>query len=176
MDNSEGFSKVSFATIPSGVYLLLRRGEVVYAGKSLNVFSRVSDHHRNMQRERMGKPNRSVNGSIIDVPIFDEFRYKLLPKGELDKAELALIQQYLPKHNHHMNRPDQTDKYEALRKSPFFSKFMQKEQARQARMPMKKRRLPPAVARVEADFQTNRDPRMKVTLPKLKCLEDELTN
>ena len=111
MVDSAGFSRVSFATSPSGVYLLLCRGEVVYAGKSLNVFGRVAEHFRNMQRKRQGKRTYYVSGKIIDTPIFDEFRYKFLPKSELDKAEIGLIQEYLPKHNVLMNRPAREEQY-----------------------------------------------------------------
>ena len=173
MNDSDQFLTVSVRYGVCGVYLLLRGGEVVYAGQSLNVFARIGVHHQTMVRKRKGlriNPHIMKEEAYVE---FDEVRIKQCAKSQLDKEEMLLIQRYLPQHNTLMKRVEQPKQLAKLREMPFFQEFMRKEQLRQSRMPMKKRKLPPQVAKVEQEFQTYRDKRIKVSLPHLKCLEDE---
>ena len=82
---------------PSGVYALIRSEKVVYVGKSLNLFARLSKHYTNLQRKRAGKPPYgNHSGPVID---FDDVMVKFLPVDVIDREEAKLIQQYLPEHN-----------------------------------------------------------------------------
>ncbi len=87
-----------------GVYLLLRQGEVVYAGQSVNVFGRLMSHWNALCRARLGKQAamfRTWEEPVID---FDAVRIKRCAKSMLDREELALIQRFRPKHNVLLNR------------------------------------------------------------------------
>lgn len=86
---------------PSGVYMLLRQGKVVYVGKSTNIFARLSRHYTNLQRKRRGLPaydNRA--GPVIE---FDDVQARFLPVDELDREEVKLILLHLPEFNMHHN-------------------------------------------------------------------------
>lgn len=155
------------------VYLLSFRGKVVYVGQSLNVFTRIGQHHQHMVRGRKGLPPYRNGGHEITVVIFDHVQIKPCLKRDLEREELALIQQHLPCHNKLMKREANTEKYASLRKLPGYQELIKKTEVSQLRM--KKRKLPSNADRAEQDFRTYRDREMRVTLPKLKCLEDELT-
>lgn len=153
----------------AGVYALLYRGEVVYIGKTINIFSRVSDHYRGMQRKRRGiKPPFGTRH--IDIPIFDEVQAKRCRIHDLDKEEIALIQKYRPRYNIKMNREPIHDKLD-LTQQPFFLNLLAKKAV--PKLEVKRRRLPVRVQKVEHQFREFRDPRMKITLPKLKFLEED---
>jgi hypothetical protein len=93
----EKFVQLREVLHPSGVYALIRLEKVVYVGKSLNLFARLSKHYTNLTRKRSGKPPYSnAAGPVID---FDDVMVKFCPVDVLDKEEVKLIQQYLPEHN-----------------------------------------------------------------------------
>jgi excinuclease UvrABC nuclease subunit len=77
----------------SGCYLLLWKGEVVYAGKSTNVLMRLTSHRNSMARYLMGKPG---NERVIR---FDTMRFCFCSKGEIDRLEAQLIARYEPRFN-----------------------------------------------------------------------------
>ena len=170
MVHSEGFLTISLRGGVSGVYLLLWKGEVVYAGQSLNVFARIGVHHQTMVRVRKGLRIQTNTMAQEAIVAFDEVRIKHCPKADLDRLEIELIQRYLPHHNTLMKRAEQPRHFDSLSAQPFFQEFMRKTEAKQASLP--RRKLPSVVARVERGFQLDRDKRLHVSLPKLKCLEN----
>ena len=179
MENSEGFTHVPGFC---GIYLLMRGEEVVYVGQSVNVYTRISSHYQTLQRHRKGlRPlyNGTGTWAIRKLIVFDSVKIKICPKKDLDKEELALIQHYQPKNNDHMNRPPRPEAVDGLRSMPMYQELIRQAELRKAReernKPMKKRRLPKEAHLVEQRFKRDRDERVVVTLPKLKCLEDELT-
>ncbi len=93
----EGFRDFSWILQPAGVYVLLHRGVVVYAGQSLNIAARLATHHNNMRRVRQGK--RPYDPRATLVPIFDEVRVKFVDKRWLGREEAALIERYKPRFN-----------------------------------------------------------------------------
>lgn len=143
-----------------GVYLLLRKGEVVYAGQSTNLFARIGVHYQTMRRKQRGlHAYISANDPIRSNPlVFDEVRLKPCAKAELDREEMALIQSHMPKHNTLMKRPPvKID----LTLMPGFQLLLN---AKRNETKIKRRKLPPSVPEVR---------RVKgVTLPRLKCLEN----
>jgi hypothetical protein len=97
----EQFVQLREVLHPSGVYALIRSEKVVYVGKSLNLFARLSKHYTNLQRKRAGKPPYSnAAGPVID---FDDVMVKFCPVDVLDREEVKLIQEHLPQHNTHHN-------------------------------------------------------------------------
>ena len=165
MNESDQFLSISVRSGVCGVYLLLLEGKVVYAGQSVNVFARIGVHHQTMVRLRKGlrvSPNMMKAEAFV---AFDEVRIKQCAKRDLDKEEIALIQRYMPQHNTLMKRVEQPRHFDSLAAQPFFQEFMRKTEAKQAGIP--RRKLPPAVARVERGFQLNRDKHLKITLPSL---------
>src|SRR5215469_4739254 len=159
-----------------GVYLLLRQGEVVYVGQSVNVLARVNAHWNNLQRVRKGKRPYRSGATYEAVPVeFDEIRIKRCFPSELDKEELALIQRYLPEKNVRMVRPEKPME-KNIRDLPCIQALFKKAGDRAKERDEKifhRRSLPAEVARVEKGFQTYRDRRRPISLPKVKCLEDE---
>ncbi len=141
------------------VYLLLCKGRVVYVGQSTNVFSRVGVHYQTMRRKQRGL-HTYLNASdpIRNAPIvFDEVRVRPCAKTDLDKEELALIQQYMPQHNVLHNRPKPKIDLTLV---PGFARLLK---VGRKEPKIKRRKLPPPVVlpvRVKG-----------VTLPRLKCLE-----
>ena len=143
-----------------GVYLLLHKGQVVYAGKSVNVFARIGVHHQTMQRKRRGLGaylNNAYSVAAMTV-VFDEVRVKPCAKADLDKEELALIQRYLPPRNVLHNRPlPKVD----LTMLPGFQHLLKSGRTQPKFKPRKLAPLPTPVTRSRG-----------ITLPKLKCLEE----
>ncbi len=143
---------------PSGVYLLLREGKVVYAGKSTNVFARIATHYQRMERRNKNKaPFLDAVARYVTLIKFDEVWIKRCHRSMLDAEELALIQQHLPEHNVLMKRQPQKVPIELESLKSFH------ELERKYREP-KRRKVPPppkVVARIRS-----------VTLPKVKFLED----
>jgi excinuclease UvrABC nuclease subunit len=107
------FKDFSWCLRPSGVYLLLLRGTVVYVGKSKNVASRLAEHYRSLVRYRKGKPNRPAQ-PWLDVVLFDQAKVKFCLEEDLDREEIVLIQRYLPQYNKLMKRPPPRPGFENL--------------------------------------------------------------
>ena len=99
----EEFVRFREVLTPSGVYVLLHHGKVVYAGKSKNIFSRMSKHYTGMVRHLKGmEPYRNHDGPVI---LFDDVMVKFCAVDVLDLEEVQLIQRYLPQYNIRLNRP-----------------------------------------------------------------------
>jgi len=83
-----------------GVYALLKKGVVVYVGKSKQPMVRLSTHFRNRGKElaRTWNPDAgpAVNGRGIG---FDGAWFVPCMLGQLDIIEGYLIRKYLPKYN-----------------------------------------------------------------------------
>jgi hypothetical protein len=87
----------------TGVYLLIGKGEVLYVGKSLNLFHRIGQHISAMRRHMKGK--RPYKGKE-ELPFieFDRIMVKWVPIERIDAEEMKLIQRYLPECNDLMKR------------------------------------------------------------------------
>lgn len=87
----------------TGVYLLISKGEVLYVGKSLNMFHRIGQHVSAMRRHMKGlRPSKGKEETPL--LIFDQIKVKWVPLHEVDREEMKLIQRYLPEHNDLMKR------------------------------------------------------------------------
>jgi excinuclease UvrABC nuclease subunit len=133
MEEIARFASVRFGLRPSGVYLLLWQGEVVYVGKSTNVFMRIGHHYHTTQRARKRKHEWRPWDR---TPAFDEVRVKAVPVERLDAEEFALINQYRPKGNTLLKR--EMPKID-LSDSPIFARLraQRKEQPRTERSKIK---------------------------------------
>jgi hypothetical protein len=81
----------------------MSKGEVLYVGKSLNIFHRIGQHVSAMRRRRKGAlPYKGKE----EVPFieFDRIMVKWVPIERVDAEEMKLIQHFLPEHNVKMNR------------------------------------------------------------------------
>jgi len=97
----EDFVRLREVLTPVGVYMLYWQGTVVYVGKSLNIFYRLSTHYNQMLRRLEGKlPYREKGPPIL----FDDVYVKWVHVDKLDREEIALIQRYQPIHNTRLNR------------------------------------------------------------------------
>lgn len=66
-----------------GIYYLINAEEIVYVGKSLNVYARIGAH--------------LAEGSKV----FDSFSYQLVPAEKLDEVEIQEILWHKPRYNAH---------------------------------------------------------------------------
>lgn len=174
--NSECHLDYFFTEPPCAVYLLLRKGKVVYAGQSKNIFSRIANHWQNMQKRRKGKKTYTNSGvTEIIVPIFDQARIFPCAKKDLDKEELLLIQKYKPEYNIRMVREEVKPVLPKLLEQPFMKELITTTHARVIAQKPKYRKVPISNnwKAVNQGFRRYRDARTGITLPKLKCLEDE---
>ncbi len=83
---------------PSGVYMLVWRGRVVYVGQSVNVLSRISAHRANYERALKGKPPRTHTNESRVIR-FEKAFVKFCEVRELDRLELELIAKHKPEFN-----------------------------------------------------------------------------
>lgn len=83
-----------------GVYALLRRGEVVYVGKSTKPLIRLYSHLRN-RGKLMGKSINPEAGPIVNGKgiMFDGIWFLPCMLGQLATLEHYFIRKHLPKHN-----------------------------------------------------------------------------
>jgi hypothetical protein len=103
LSDREGFEPFGRPQIGTGVYLLLWKGEVLYVGKSLNIFHRIGQHVNGMRRHKKGlRPSKGKE----EVPLieFDEIKVKWVSIERLNAEEMKLIQRYLPEYNELMKR------------------------------------------------------------------------
>jgi hypothetical protein len=101
----EGFESFGRPTAPIGVYVLIGKGQVLYVGKSLNLYMRIGAHVTAMRRFKKGM--RPYKGRE-DLPFFefDQVLVKLTHISQIDAEERKLIQRFLPESNTHYCRPD----------------------------------------------------------------------
>lgn len=103
LEGLEGFERFGHPQPGTGVYLLIGKGEVLYVGKSLNIFHRIGQHVTAMRRHKKGLLRYKAKEETPFIE-FDEIRVKWVPIQRIDAEEMKLIQRFLPEHNAHMKR------------------------------------------------------------------------
>ncbi|MDE2022102.1 MAG: GIY-YIG nuclease family protein [Patescibacteria group bacterium] len=91
-----GFQDVT-TLLRSGIYILVRRGVVIYVGKSKSLYSRIYTHKHFANRGAKGKPLPSW------LPVkgiqFDEVHIRYCHIDDLDRLEAEMINLYKPHYN-----------------------------------------------------------------------------
>ena len=83
-------------THSTGIYALVWAGKIAYIGQSVNIFSRLADHRRRLDRWRRGRVMKVTDSPLIQ---FDRVFVRFCPKEELDTLEWAMINKYRPEGN-----------------------------------------------------------------------------
>ncbi len=92
----EGFENCS-TLLRSGIYILVKRGVVIYVGKSKTLYSRIYTHKHFANRGAKGKaipswlPEKGMQ--------FDEVHIRYVHVDALDAEEAAAINKYKPHYN-----------------------------------------------------------------------------
>jgi excinuclease UvrABC nuclease subunit len=92
----EGFENCS-TLLRSGIYVLVKRGVVIYVGKSKSLYSRIYTHKHFANRGAKGKAVPSwlpVKGMQ-----FDEVHIRYVHVDDLDRVEAETINKYKPHYN-----------------------------------------------------------------------------
>ncbi len=92
----DGFEDCS-TLLRSGIYVLVKRGVVIYVGKSKSLYSRIYTHKHFANRGAKGKPIPSwlpVKGMQ-----FDEVHIRYVHVDDLDRVEAETINKYKPHYN-----------------------------------------------------------------------------
>lgn len=118
----EGFVRFREVLTPTAIYVLRWRGEIVYIGKSRNVYGRLAKHRQNLARKRAGLRPYLNDGKVFE---FDDVWVKWVAIDELDREEQRLISKYRPKANVRLNHPT----YD-LSRIPAFKELLAKSRAR----------------------------------------------
>ena len=96
----EGFEDLPGVRAPVCAYCLLRKGRVVYVGKTKNVFTRIGQHWmKQTSRRRSMKDYFSKTWAARERMVFDEVLVKWCEKRELDHWEMTLIHRFNPEYN-----------------------------------------------------------------------------
>lgn len=103
--DQEGFFELPHATAPSAVYLLLWKGQVVYVGQSVAVYSRIADHRSAMNRA-LRRKRQSINNGSIRLVLFDKVLVRFCSQADLDRLEFEYIQRYDPPGNVQLKREE----------------------------------------------------------------------
>lgn len=84
----------------AGIYALLRRGRVVYIGKSVSLLKRVYSHRYNSQRAKALPfgPKRML---------FDDIQVMPCAPDDMDRLEREMINRYRPQYNVHWKAPSE---------------------------------------------------------------------
>lgn len=98
----EGFADVSEVLGP-GVYVLLRRGIVVYVGKSRKMLARITAH----QQVWSAKRSKGEKPWWLSIPglLFDEVHVMRCRVDQLDEVEREMIARFRPKYNVQLQLP-----------------------------------------------------------------------
>lgn len=99
----EGFTDIS-ASLRSGVYALIAKGQVIYVGKSKAMIGRINAHRKKWIDKR-----RKVPGADwIPIPglLFDEIHIRPCRLEDLDRLEVEMINRYKPKYNINLKTDD----------------------------------------------------------------------
>ena len=83
--------RVASTAVVPGVYFLVRKGQVVYVGQSINVHGRTNSHARERQRKH------EING--IGGYLFDFALFLPVPRSDLMPVEAAFIRSLVPEYN-----------------------------------------------------------------------------
>ena len=154
----DGFEELPKVVKPSGVYLLLRGVVVVYVGKSKNVYSRMSQHYYNMKKGMRGYRPSPIDCNNYQLR-FDQALVHWCAWGELDKLEVYYINRYKPKWNVYVPAvlPELNVDIMSLAEELGFANWKKQETT----APIRRRTI------------FNNRVLAKVTLPKLKFMEEE---
>lgn len=87
------------ATLGSGVYLLVHKGDVVYVGKSNHLLRRWYEHRSAYYLSRQKRAQRPQKKAML----FDDIHYQPCGLKELDALERELIAKYRPRYNEKHN-------------------------------------------------------------------------
>ena len=155
----EGFDELPRVMAPSAVYVLLWEGRVVYVGQSKNVYARVATHYQAVVRARKGL-RQAANYTGPAAFRFDKVMIRWCPKRDLDRLETELIDRFRPEHNVIVRRVLPKLSFDVLGLADELGFGWKKLETEPARM---RRRRVTYPNRATA----------KVTLPKLKFLEEE---
>lgn len=97
--------------LASGIYLLLWRREVVYVGKSRQLYARMYSH-KNLfeQYRRTGRIRLGRDGTPMKVIKFDSWRCLACHESDMDRLERQYIAEFRPKYNERLwpDRPQRT--------------------------------------------------------------------
>lgn len=87
--------------LKSGVYALVRKGSVIYVGKSKSMIGRINTHRRAWIDRRKTKANGSWVANMLGIPglMFDEIHIRPVPLHLLDAVEREMIDKYKPHYN-----------------------------------------------------------------------------
>jgi excinuclease UvrABC nuclease subunit len=92
----EGFSDVS-DVLCAGVYALVKRGTVIYVGKSKSLYQRIYAHRHTAKRASAGKSIPSwlpIRGFV-----FDQVFVRTCRLEDLDVLEAQMVEKYKPRYN-----------------------------------------------------------------------------
>jgi excinuclease UvrABC nuclease subunit len=92
----ESFTDVS-DILSAGVYALVKRGVVIYVGKSKSLYQRIYAHRHTAARAAKGKPIPSwlpIKGFV-----FDQIFVRTCRLEDLDSLEAQMIETYKPRYN-----------------------------------------------------------------------------
>lgn len=92
----EGFTDIS-ACLGPGVYALVKRGVVIYVGRSKSVYQRVYAHRTTASRAARGKA--IPTWLPIKGFVFDEVWVRPCRVEELDALEAEMINVFKPRYN-----------------------------------------------------------------------------
>lgn len=100
----EGFTNVS-VTLSGGVYLLVRKGEVIYVGKAKRMLNRLTAH---LSVWAAKKKERIPSWMPIRGIYYDEVLVKPTHPDLIDAEEARLIDLYRPRYNTLLKDPGPT--------------------------------------------------------------------
>lgn len=107
--SADGFVRLPGVEVPSGVYCLLRRGEVVYVGKSKSVLHRVSQHRAKRDGPEKSRARQRLWASAGDATAFDirfdDVWVLFCELRDLERLELEYIDRFKPRWNIQIREP-----------------------------------------------------------------------
>jgi hypothetical protein len=111
----EGFEGFGHPHPGTGVYVLIGKGEVLYVGKSLNIFHRIGQHVTAMRRNAKGK--RPYKGKD-ELPFihFDKIMVKWVPIHQIDAEEMNKALMLVNSTIARAKRNERTDKWQGTMK------------------------------------------------------------
>lgn len=94
----EGFSDVS-TLLRSGIYVLAKRGTVIYVGKSKSLYARIYAHRNLANRAARGQRPPAWFPASLKGIVFDQVFIRYVHIDDLDRVEAEMINLYKPKFN-----------------------------------------------------------------------------
>ena len=94
----DGFENVS-SLLRSGIYVLAKRGTVIYVGKSKSLYARIYAHRNLANRAARGQRPPAWFPASLKGIIFDQVFIRYVHVDDLDRVETEMINLYKPKFN-----------------------------------------------------------------------------